>query len=90
MITQPKRTKKSALGTIRPFNVGEFSAATSSDRLSHLLPYLRRLLDVAFGFGTPALGFLGYRADLTAVFGASVLPDTFDRVAGMMALHGLR
>jgi len=30
-------------------------------------------LDVALGFGTPALGFLGDRAGLGAVFGASVL-----------------
>jgi hypothetical protein len=34
--------------------------------------------------GTPALGFLGYRADLAAVFGASFLPDTFHHIAGMV------
>ena len=37
-----------------------------------------------FRSGTPALDFLGYRADLATVFGASFLPDIFDHVAGMV------
>jgi hypothetical protein len=50
-----------SLGAIRHFSLGEFSAATSSDRLPHLPPYLHRLLDVAFGIRYSLLASLANR-----------------------------